>query len=74
MDFGLKQWAFCVTGLTAECPNGAGQAHELREYVISQGAKECLVLYSTSGWPKDAFRLQKDGIIWPMADAGERLS
>lgn len=69
VDFGLKQWAFCVTQIFPKEPakDGAAIADELRAYILSHRAKECLVIYSPSGWPKDAFLLQKDGIIW--ADA-----
>ena len=68
VDFGHKQWAFCVTHmLVAEGQNTLGGitlASELRGHVLAHGAKECLVLFSPTGWPKDAFLLQKDGIIW----------
>lgn len=67
VDFGLKQWTFCVTDLVSsedERRAGALVAADLRDYALRQGAKECLVLFSPSGWPKDTFLLQKDGIIW----------
>ena len=69
VDYGLKQWAFCVTYIESESkveqPRVAATwAAELRNYALGKGASKCLVLFSPSGWPKDAFLLQKDGIIW----------
>jgi hypothetical protein len=69
MDFGLKNWAFCITDLTAEKSLGVLVAQELRDYALSRGAKRCLVLFSPNGWPNEAFILQKDGIIWPEPNA-----
>lgn len=67
-DFGLRQSAFCVTRVITpsnepEC-HGSQLAAQLRDFALKHGDKECLVLYSPSGWPHEAWKLQKDGIIW----------
>jgi hypothetical protein len=71
MDFGLKNWAFCITDLTAEKELGVVVAQELRDYALSRGAEKCLVLFSPNGWPKEPFSLQQDGILW-LGETGEK--
>lgn len=70
MDFDLKNWAFCITGLTTEKSRGVMAAQELRDYAFSRGAKKCLVLFSPNGWLKEASTFQEDGIIWPEPNSG----
>lgn len=65
MDFGLKNWAFCITDFTTERALSVVVAQELRDYALSRGAEKCLVLFSPNGWPEAPFSLQQDGILWP---------
>jgi len=65
---GIAQESFCITRIVI--PGEKTQegelalASELLKHSLSHGAKRSLVLYSPSGWPREAWKLQKDGIIW----------